>query len=220
MHCAKAACSFLQILPGSQIPTSQCYYTVVMAFRGRKKKAACRFLHNQKAACRLGHLHFWPKFWVKSRQSGSKYLDCTFYSCTSWSHRARQDFGRDANTDWHDDVRIGAILCLLWLEAHDLWAGRAHCTPFKTLGRVSVWKGTLSKKKSAQCTKSGMSGMPLHAASHKLSNKKDTHFEPAGRRNSAICQGWVGSKSLGQKFLERSLKASDMLNFIKREIIY
>jgi hypothetical protein len=37
--CAKAACSFLQILPGSQIPTPQCYYTVVMAFGGKREKS-------------------------------------------------------------------------------------------------------------------------------------------------------------------------------------
>jgi hypothetical protein len=44
----------MQLFKNSQISTPQCYYTIVMAFRGRKKKAACRFLHNQKAACRFG----------------------------------------------------------------------------------------------------------------------------------------------------------------------
>ncbi|KAJ7040691.1 hypothetical protein C8F04DRAFT_948236 [Mycena alexandri] len=37
--------------PFSQIPTPQCHYTRRNGLWRKKKKAACRFLHNQKAAC-------------------------------------------------------------------------------------------------------------------------------------------------------------------------
>ena len=54
VHCARAACSFLQILPGSQIPTPQCYYTVVMAFRGREKKSCTPLFAQSKSGMPLG----------------------------------------------------------------------------------------------------------------------------------------------------------------------
>jgi hypothetical protein len=48
----------MQLFTNSQISTPQCYYRVVMAFRGRKKKAACRFGTSSLFSPRSGEKSF------------------------------------------------------------------------------------------------------------------------------------------------------------------
>ncbi|KAJ6465377.1 hypothetical protein C8R45DRAFT_939579 [Mycena sanguinolenta] len=53
--CAKAACRFLQILPGSQILTPRRGYTILGAFRGKSKKSCIPLFAQSKSGMPLGH---------------------------------------------------------------------------------------------------------------------------------------------------------------------